>query len=98
MRLVILPWFTLVSLNQDEDVINTNSQHQEGDDLEDDEGGGDSDEAEGSDAGSDTEEDNHDTTQTQGDLALNHEHGHLALVDLAQAEGDVHEHDDVGDC
>ena len=79
-------------------IVQLRKSYQEGDDLKDDEGGGDSDEAEGSDAGSDTEEDNHDTTQTQGDLALNHEHGHLALVDLAQAEGDVHEHDDVGDC
>ena len=93
--LILLAGLSLVSLNQDEDIVNTDSEDEEGNDLKDDEGCWDSDEPECSDAGGHREEDNHDTSETECDLALDHEHGDLAFIDLTQAKRDVHEHDDV---
>ena len=97
MALPFLPWVPLVGLHQDEDVVHTDGKHEEGNDLEDDEGCRDANEAEGSDTGGYREENNHHSAKTERDLALDHEPGHCALARLAKTERDVDKHDDVGD-
>ena len=49
---IVLPGLSLIGLDKDEDVVNTHSQHQEGNDFKDDEGGRHSNKSKCSDTGS----------------------------------------------
>ena len=61
----------LVRLDEDENVVDADGKDEEGNNLEDDEGGADADEAEDSDRSANGEEDDEDTADAKGDLALN---------------------------
>jgi hypothetical protein len=71
VRLVGATGFTLVRLNQDENIVNTHGQHQEGDDFDNNQSGGHTDVTVKSDRGDDRQKHNNDTSDTQRNLAVN---------------------------
>ena len=63
--------FYLIGLNEDEDVVNTDSQHEERNDFNDDEGGWHSEVAVHTERADDRQEDENDTRQTERNLRVN---------------------------
>ncbi len=82
-------------LHHDEYVVHTDRQHEEGNDLDDDQGSGYPDEAPQSDGGEYRGQHDEDAAGRQADLQVHTEGAPAPIV--AQAHGDVQEHDQVGD-